>query len=219
MKQLLLVEDDQTLGITLQERLSKEGHAVDWAKTIRDAREFFEKKRYDLLVLDVGLPDGSGLDFARDVKLASNAAVIFLSAMSSAEYRLEGFELGAEDYIPKPFHLKELLLRISKILGAQPSAVLTAGVVTLDPASLAVVFSDGSREFLAKRDFQILRVLVERAPEALSREQILSAVTEEAEGQSGRTIDNAIMRLRQVLKKSEADPIRSVRGIGYQWVG
>lgn len=94
MGNLLLVEDDQSLGATLKERLEKEGHTVTWADSIESAQRSFSQNAFDLLILDIGLPDGSGLDFARSVRISSQVPFLFLTAMNSAEYRLEGDQLG-----------------------------------------------------------------------------------------------------------------------------
>jgi DNA-binding response OmpR family regulator len=232
VSKLLLLEDDESLGQTLTERLSLEHYQVHWAKTRAEAelacgtRGMAEPPRprgivvpFDLLILDIGLPDGSGLDFARDLRFVSSVPIIFLSALSSPEYRLEGFEIGAEDYVPKPFHLKELLLRVRKVLDAHrvPQTVDANGF-SLDVKGLSVVFPDGRREFPAPRDFQLLCMLVENAPKVISREEILAKLWAGESAQTGRTVDNAIVRLRQLLRSIEGDPIRSVRGIGYQFV-
>src|SRR5689334_221910 len=115
MKHLLLVEDDSSLGATLQERLEKEGYSVDWATTQNEAISFLKSRAPDLVILDVGLPDGSGFDLAKKIKSESLVPFIFVTAMTNAEYRLEGYEIGAEEYIPKPFHLKELLIRVKHV--------------------------------------------------------------------------------------------------------
>src|SRR5580700_4895206 len=113
---LLLVEDDQSLGLTLQERLERHGYHVTWAQTIGSARERVKSENFDLIILDLGLPDGSGFDFAREVKKARKAPFIFMTANATAPNRLEGFEIGAEEFIPKPFHLREMFLRIKHVL-------------------------------------------------------------------------------------------------------
>lgn len=223
MFRLLLVEDDASLGATLKERLQKEGYGVEWVKSKHEAGELCnqqgEVSLYDLIILDVGLPDGSGLDLARDLKMSRHMPIIFLSALSSAEYRLEGFELGAEDYIPKPFHLKELLLRIERVLNKEKQpAELVFPDFAVDLAAMAVVFRDGVKEFLQKRDFELLRFLIAESPRVLSRKEILFKVWRNESHQNGRSVDNAVMRLRQVLRRLNCECIRSVRGVGYQWV-
>ena len=116
MTRLLLLEDDQTLGATLKERLELEGYEVVWVESCQSAEESYSQKKFDLIILDIGLPDGSGLEFAKKVRSQSSCPFIFVTAQNSAETRLEGFEIGAEEFIPKPFHLKEMLLRIRHVL-------------------------------------------------------------------------------------------------------
>ena len=106
MKHILLVEDNDSLGSTLQERLQKEGYQVCWVPTLAEAREAFDREVCDIILLDIGLPDGSGFSFAEQVKAKTKVPIVFMTAMSSAENRLQGYELGAEDFIPKPFHLQ-----------------------------------------------------------------------------------------------------------------
>jgi len=217
-KHLLLVEDDPSLGATLQERLQKEGYSVAWSQTQADAETAFKKRAPDLVILDVGLPDGSGFDLARKIKSESHVPFIFVTAMTTAEYRLEGFEIGAEEYIPKPFHLKELLMRVKHVLENHsiPREVLANGH-RIDLLSMSITNPKGDKEFLPARDFKLLKLLIETSPRVISRDEILNQVWGEDKFPSQRTIDNSIVRLRQLLGDSEGNWIRSVRGIGYQW--
>lgn len=225
VKKLLLVEDDLSLGATLQERLAKEGYSVAWARSLAEARREFSATPSHLVILDVGLPDGSGFEFAREIRSHSKVPFLFVTAQNTAEDRLQGYEIGAEEYIPKPFHLKELLIRVKHVLedhvdavsgGASPT-VRCLGK-TIDLAALSVRSEDGKIEYLAARDRDLLALLIERAPQVLSRDEILNAVWGEEKFPSSRTVDNAIVRLRQILGDSEGAVIRSARGIGYQWI-
>jgi len=219
MGNLLLVEDDQSLGETLKERLEKEGHAVSWATTISDAEKLYAQNIFDLLILDIGLPDGSGLDFARSLRVTTQIPFLFLTAMNSAEYRLEGYELGAEDFIPKPFHLKELLLRVNKVLGRKGiNNKINTGTILIDLEQLSVTFADGTVEFPQAKDFKVLKLLIETSPAVVSRDEILQQIWQNDSLSTARTVDNSIVRLRQLLRHGDADHIRSVRGVGYQWI-
>lgn len=218
MSRLLLVEDDNSLGATLCERLQKEGHEVSWVQTLKEARIRFSSVDYELVILDVGLPDGSGFDLAREMKSHKDVPLVFMTAMNSAENRLEGYELGAEEFVPKPFHLRELLLRVSHVLANHvKSARLPIGSVTLDLSRMSIVHESGAEEFIPSRDFQVLRLLIESSPKPVSRDEILNRVWGEDQYPSHRTVDNSIVRLRQLLADKDAEWIRSVRGIGYQW--
>lgn len=225
---LLLVEDDESLGNTLKERLEREGHRVHWVTTKLDAERacglaaggsHSARKGFDLVILDIGLPDGSGLDFARDLRLVSQIPIIFLSAMSSAEYRLEGLETGAEDFIPKPFHLKEFLLRLRRVLDRHDHVSrIDCGRFVIDFQKMAVLFEDGRCEYPSLRDFEVLKLLCTSAPQVVSRSEILKRIASAEQMPTERTIDNSIVRLRQLFRSINADPIRAVRGVGYQWV-
>ena len=213
-KHLLLVEDDPTLGVTLKERLASEGYDVLWAASAAAARTAFEARAtWDLILFDVGLPDGSGFELAAEWK--GKAPFLFVTALSDAEHRLNGFELGAEEYIPKPFHLKELLLRVRHVLENHAvKRTLSVNGAEIDFTAMTVTDARGELQRPAAKDFQLLALLVERAPRVLTRDEILDAVWGKDHLGNTRTVDNAIVRLRGLFS---ASPIRSVRGVGYQW--
>jgi two-component system phosphate regulon response regulator PhoB len=218
LTKLLLVEDDTLLGETLHERLVKEGYDVLWVQSQADGESAVAKQSFDLVLLDVGLPDGSGFDLARRIRASKSVPIVFMTAMNTAEHRLEGYEIGAEEFIPKPFHLKELLLRVRHVLENHAAArAVHVGERTIDFESQAIVTAAGEREFLSARDFQLLKLLVESAPRVVSRDEILDQLFGEDRFPNHRTVDNAVVRLRQALGGGET--IRSVRGIGYQWLG
>src|SRR5437870_2551070 len=160
MKRLLLVEDDRSLGATLRERLLREQYDVAWVETNQRARKKLSEGLWDLVILDIGLPDGSGFELARHIKENTSLPVMFMTALSTAEHRLEGFEIGAEEFIPKPFHLRELLLRVKHVLDNHPvhhRVSCNGRVIDLDTRS--IVQPDGRREHPAARDFELLQLL------------------------------------------------------------
>jgi two-component system phosphate regulon response regulator PhoB len=218
MSRVLLVEDDRPLGKTLAERLAIEGLDVEWVQTYAAALAASRERTWDLAIVDVMLPDGSGFDLAPAIRGRSYTPIMFMTALNSAESRLTGFELGADEYLPKPFHLKEFLLRVRHVLKTQPARrLLTVGSVTIDWDAMAIDRRGDEREFLQVRDYRVLAMLVEAAPRALARSEILDRVWGEQEFPTQRTVDNAIVRLRQALGDADGQLIRSVRGIGYQW--
>lgn len=215
MPRVLLVEDDASLGQTLVERLAKEGHHVEWARSVRDARARLEAHAWDLAIVDVRLPDGSGFGLARELRGRSAMPIMFMTALNSAENRLEGFEIGADEYLPKPFHLKEFLLRVRHVLGRQHARrVVHAAGCDIDLAAMTVTRA-GARVQLQARDCQVLKLLIDAAPRVVPRSEILDRIWGESRFPTPRGIDNAIVRLRQALDSQDA--IRSVRGVGYQW--
>lgn len=222
MSTILLIEDDVSLGSTLTERLQVEGHQVEWTQSKSKALDIISQKSFDLLIIDVGLPDGNGFDVAKIASNSSNSNIIFLTAMNTAEDRLLGFELGAADFVPKPFHLKELLLRVNKVLSTSqvPPKTVSYGTVRIDFESMTLHFEDGKSEQLPARDFKLLELLVSSTPKVLSREEIMQKLWSKWGNEadtSPRTIDNAVVRLRGLLRKGQAEFIHSVRGVGYQW--
>jgi len=220
MKRLLLVEDDRSLGATLHERLLREKYDVAWVETKQSALAKLNEGLWDLVILDIGLPDGSGFELARHIKSNATLPVMFMTALSTAEHRLEGFEIGAEEFIPKPFHLRELLLRVQHVLENHPvfHKVICRGR-TIDLDNRAIVQPDGAREHPAARDFELLQLLITSSPRVISRNQILDVLWGEDKFLNQRTIDNMVVRLRQTLGDTESTCIRSVRGVGYQWCG
>ncbi len=218
MARVLLVEDDPSLGRTLTERLEKEHLDVTWAQTVAAAEGALDRERWDLAILDVKLPDGSGFGLARRIKRSSLTPVMFMTALNSAENRLEGFEIGADEYLPKPFHLKEFVLRVRHVLATQrvPDVLQLHGR-TIDLGALTIVTPDGEKSFLQVRDGRVLKLLIAAAPNIVDRSEILDRVWGRDQFPTPRAVDNAIVRLRQALGDDGGRFIRSVRGIGYQW--
>jgi DNA-binding response OmpR family regulator len=220
MKRLLLVEDDRSLGATLHERLLREKYDVVWVETKQRALKKLDEGVWDLVILDIGLPDGSGFELARHVKEKKRLPIMFMTALSTAEHRLEGFEIGAEEFLPKPFHLKELLLRVAHVLDRHPvRRQASCNGRTVELESRSIVQPDGRREIPAARDFDLLQLLIDSSPAVVSRNQILDELWGEDKFLNQRTIDNMIVRLRQMLGDTSGGCIRSVRGVGYQWCG
>lgn len=219
MRQILLVEDDRSLGETLKERLSKE-YKVFWAQSVQSAKDTLaEEKGLDLVILDVGLPDGTGFDVAEYIRTHDlHPLFIFLTAQADAEARLKGFEVGAEEFIPKPFHLKELLLRVKHVLDQHSvQSEIKVEEVVINFTTMSVKKPSGELEYPPVTDLKILQLLIERSPKAVSRDEIINEVWGIDKYPSHRTIDNTMVRLRQLIGEKGESYIRSVRGVGYQW--
>jgi len=217
-KKILLIEDDPTLGESLRTRLARD-YDILWLNTF--ARAFQEIKvgrMFDLAILDVGLPDGNGFDLALALRSSGRTPLIFLTAQSDAESRLRGFEIGADEYIPKPFHLKELLIRIEHVLKSHvPSKQIELSQIIIDFSAMSVRKKNGENILPALTDLKVLQLLIDHSPKVLSRNQIIDAVWGVDENASHRTVDNIVVRLRQLLGEEDKNKIRSVRGVGYQW--
>lgn len=225
---LLVVEDEKNVGLTVVERLTKENYDVTWAHNCEEAKLEISRRHFDLALLDVGLPDGNGFDLAVLVrKNHPSTSIIFLTAFGSSEDRVRGLELGAEDYVVKPFHFKELLLRIenglrrARYLGDSqygPEGVRIGRALIHFPRYEAEV--DGKAQTISQREAALLKLLLDRKGAVVSRDEILDQVWSENEFPTARTVDNFIMRLRRLVEIDPEEPviIRSVRGVGYQLV-
>ena len=223
VSKILLVEDERNVGSTLTERLSKEGFEVNWAMSVAEAKEELKGSAFDLCVLDIQLPDGSGFEVARLVREEyRSTSIVFLTAFGEADQRVKGLELGAEDYVVKPFHLKELILRIKNSLKRSAYLRQSTGPVRLGRAviyfSRYEVEREGKLQPLSQKECALLKLLVDRRGQVVSRDEILDEVWSKSEFPTSRTIDNFIMRLRRMIEDDPETPlvIRSVRGVGYQ---
>lgn len=220
---LLVVEDDSNLGSTLVERLEREGHTVRWARSLRQARQELADGRFDLALLDVGLPDGSGFTLGEEVRARHpGTAVIFLTALGDPHQRVHGLELGAEDYVVKPFHFHELVLRLENALRRRRHWDKVPGRVTVGRASIDFSAMEaevgGKNTPLGAREAALLRFLIARRGTVVSRDEILDEVWSRDEYPTPRTVDNFIVRLRRIIEDDPEHPtvLRTVRGAGYQ---
>ncbi|MFN7995083.1 MAG: response regulator transcription factor [Bryobacteraceae bacterium] len=221
MKKILLVEDDADLFGLLKYNLEKEGFAMTGSTTGKGALELCRQTRPDLILLDIMLPDYDGLEICKAVRKDLDLAgtpIIFLTARASETDRIVGLELGANDYVVKPFFVRELIARIKLQFRNQtsPARVLEAGGLQLDRSSCQVRLH-GTALNLTATEFRLLEFLMSRPGVVFSREQLLNAVWGQDRAITDRAVDVYVLRLRQ---KVEADPtsptlIHSVRGFGY----
>lgn len=223
---ILVVEDERNVAETLRERLQRAGFEVTHAATAARARAAIAAEPVHLVLLDVGLPDGSGFDLAPQLRAAApRAAIIFLTAHGNPEDRVRGLELGADDYMTKPFLFRELLLRIEKCLKRAEDLADLPGDMrgTLRIGRARVDFEryaaqvDGQWQALTHKECAVLRLLASRVGKAVSRDEILDRAWSADEFPTSRTVDNFIVRLRKLVENDASDPqiIRSIRGVGY----
>jgi DNA-binding response OmpR family regulator len=222
-KKIAVIEDDADLFALLKYNLSKEGFAVVGAQTGRGAAELCRREKPDLVLLDIMLPDADGLEICKSIRAHAELAhipVIFLTARASETDRIVGLELGANDYIVKPFFVRELLARIKIQFRGQTTAgrLLRAASLELDRSSCEVRL-DGSPLTLTATEFRLLEFLMSRPGVVFSREQLLDSVWGHDRAVTDRTVDVYILRLRQKIEADPANPalIRSVRGFGYSF--
>jgi DNA-binding response OmpR family regulator len=222
-KRIVLIEDDTDLYALLKYNLEKEGFSLAGSQTGRGALDLCRRVRPDLVLLDIMLPDSDGLDICKGIRNDTELAqtpIIFLTARASETDRIVGLELGANDYIVKPFFIRELIARIKLQFRTQtaPARVLKAGSVELDRSSCQVKLA-GEPLALTATEFRLLEFLMTRPGVVFSREQLLNAVWGQDRAITDRTVDVYILRLRQKIERDPAAPrlIHSVRGFGYSF--
>jgi DNA-binding response OmpR family regulator len=222
MKKIVLIEDDADLYSLIQYNLEKEGFTMAGAQTGKGAIDLCRRERPDLIILDIMLPDSDGLEICRAIRNHPELApvpVIFLTARASETDRIVGLELGANDYIVKPFFIRELIARIKIHFRGQPPAtkILRSGDLELDRARCRVHLN-GGEVTLTATEFRLLEFLMSRPGVVFSREQLLDAVWGHDRAVTDRTVDVYILRLRQKIEAAEESTfIRSVRGFGYSF--
>jgi DNA-binding response OmpR family regulator len=223
MKKIMLIEDDADLFALLKYNLEKEGFQMVGAQTGKGAVEFCRRERPDLVILDIMLPDSDGLDICKGIRSHTEVAhipVIFLTARASETDRIVGLELGANDYIVKPFFVRELIARIKIQFRSQqqPARTLQIGGLNLDRSSCRVTLQ-GAALSLTATEFRLLEFLMTRPSVVFSREQLLDSVWGHDRAVTDRTVDVYILRLRQKIEQDPTNPlyIRSVRGFGYSF--
>lgn len=227
-KRILVVEDEEALLDGLQLNLVLEGYEVITAVDGSQGLEQFRKGRYDLIILDVMLPEINGFDVCQTIRLEdSSTPILFLSARGSAEDRVQGLKTGADDYLVKPFNLEELLLRVKILLQrsggnsikSESDKYVIAGK-QVDFKSYAICDGDKKVYDLSQKEAKLLKLLIDKRGEAVSREYILDRVWGFDVYPTTRTIDNFILTFRKVFEEDSRNPkhFLSIRGVGYKFV-
>ncbi len=220
MTRILLVEDDKGIVSNLTEYLSKEGYEVKGASGQKDALKLVENEKFDLVLLDISLSDGNGFSVCKAIKSDYNIPVIFLTASGDEYSTVTGFELGADDYIAKPFRPRELVSRIKNILrltgGANSVILLDNIMVDIDKG---IVSKNGKDLHLSALEYRLLLVFLGNRGIVLSRTQLLDAIWDIAgDFVNDNTLTVYIKRLREKLEEDPQNPeiIKTVRGLGYK---
>jgi len=226
-KHILLVEDEEHLLKTIQLNLELEGYSVTPAITGIEALKEFRKNNSDLVILDVMLPEINGFDVCEEIrKENTQIPVLFLTAKSSSSDRIQGLKLGADDYLTKPFNLEELLLRVQILIrrnippvAEKPLEIYTFGDNEINFVNYEIKGVDHQKIEISKREISLLKLLVKRKGEVVSREEILDEVWGADVFPSSRTIDNYILAFRKYFEKNQKEPLyfHSIRGVGYKF--
>ena len=218
---IFLLEDDEAIGVALTYSLQNEGYTVTLAKSIAEAQSIINTNTFSLYILDLTLPDGSGYDICRAVKEQGDYPVIFLTAYDDEANVVMGFDLGADDYIAKPFRLKELLARIKSVL-RRYSKESADGIIQIHNVRVntneARVFKNSEEVILTAMEYRLLLTLLNNRGAVLTRNKLLEEIWDiEGDFVNDNTLTVYIKRLRDKIEDNPADPqiIKTVRGMGY----
>jgi DNA-binding response OmpR family regulator len=221
---ILVVDDESTILETVEHKLRKEGHTVFTAPTAEEGMRVYKLVKPDLLLLDVMLPGRSGFEFAQIVRRDSQVPIIFLTARTAERDRVEGLELGGDDYIVKPFSLAEMAARVKSVLrrsrtGEASVDVVESGNLRIDPRTHVATVE--SREVaLSPKEFALLHFLASHPGQVFTRDTLLDRVWGQDAYVSSRTVDVHVRWLREHIEPEPSQPVRllTVRGVGYKFV-
>lgn len=225
-QKILLVEDEESLLDVIKLNLELEGYDVTSVSNGKVAMHEIRNNRFDLVILDVMLPEMDGFSICQAVRLDNNQVpILFLTAKSSSEDRVFGLKIGGDDYLSKPFNLEELLLRVQLLLKRNSGStskqddVLKFGNCEVNFISYEVKGYDGKRHQITKREILLLKLLAQRSNEVVSREEILEKIWGEDVSTTSRTIDNYIVAFRKYFEENAKEPkyFHSIRGVGYRF--
>lgn len=218
---LFVLEDDAAIGMGLSYSLKNEGYDVTVAKNVKSAYEILNKETFSLYILDLTLPDGSGYDVCREIKKSGDFPVIFLTAYDDEVNVVMGLELGADDYISKPFRVKELLARIKSVLRRyskdSPDRIVSVGSIKVN-TNEAKIYKNGAEIILTAMEYKLLLIFINNRGKVLSRQRLLEDIWDVAgDFVNDNTLTVYIKRLRDKIEEDPAKPqiIKTVRGLGY----
>jgi two-component system, OmpR family, catabolic regulation response regulator CreB len=220
MRKILLVEDEPSIADNIVYALKTEGFAPTWCQIGYDALAKLKQESFDLVILDVGLPDVNGFELCKTIRATSAVPVMFVTARKDEIDKVVGLEIGADDYVVKPFTPRELTARIKAILRRTDSALSPiselAPVFAIDEERCEIRYHGTPLE-LSRYEFRLLKVLIQKPGRVYSREQLMELAWEEPDAALDRTVDAHIKMLRAKLRRVRAgeDPIRTHRGLGY----
>jgi two-component system OmpR family response regulator len=213
---VLLIEDDHVLGAAIRDHVLSSGHAVDWMQRIDDARLALAGVAYELVLLDLNLPDGRGLDLLKDLRSAGNTVpVIITTAQDQVAVRIEGLNSGADDYLVKPFDLAEMGARIAAVArryGGNPAPEIVSAGVTID-LSRRIASVDGKKAGLTAREWAVLERLLARRGGIVTKSEIEDSLYAFGAEVESNAVEVYVSRLR---KKLGRDFVQTIRGLGYQ---
>lgn len=230
MGKILLLEDDKSLNRGISFKLKNEGFEVETAFCIGEAKNIFDNNKIDLIITDIGLPDGSGFDFCEEIRKISNVYIIMLTALDEEFNAVMGYEIGADDYVTKPFSLAILVSKVKAFMKRAGNDekektsenILISEDIEFDYGDYTLILNreDTEKVQLTKTEGKLLKLLMENAMNIIQKEQILDILWD----MDGNFVDDntVAVYMRRLRKKVEKDPsepifIKNIRGIGYKW--
>lgn len=226
MIKILLVEDDMAITVGVEYALKKEGFSIASAKNIKEAKEKLNNEPFNLMLLDVLLPDGSGYDLCKEIRASdSNLPIIFMTACDEEVNVVLGLDLGGDDYIVKPVRIKELVSRINavlrrnKVISSDPSRKIQTGNIVIEPLKFKI-FKSSKEITLTSMEYKLILLFIENKGNVLSRNKIIEKLWDiEGNFVDENTLNVYIKRLREKVEDNIKEPeyIKTVRGLGYRW--
>jgi two-component system alkaline phosphatase synthesis response regulator PhoP len=226
MSRILLVEDEEHLADAILLNLELENHQVVWVNNGKKALDAFKSERFDLILLDVMLPEIDGFTVCETIRLENGQIpILMMTAKGASSDRINGLKIGADDYLVKPFDLEELLLRVNKLLKRSIETTkeelqnYSIGKCNVDFKSFEITDTKNEKQILSKKEIMLLKLLIEKEGHVVSRQEILEKVWGYDVYPSTRTIDNFILAYRKYFETNPKEPkhFHSVRGVGYKF--
>lgn len=230
MGKILLLEDDKSLNRGISFKLKKEGFEVETAFCIGEAKNIFDNNKIDLIITDIGLPDGSGFDFCEEIRKISNVYIIMLTALDEEFNAVMGYEIGADDYVTKPFSLAILVSKVKAFMKRARNDekektsenILISEDIEFDYGDYTLILNreDTEKVQLTKTEGKLLKLLMENAMNIIQKEQILDILWDiDGNFVDDNTVAVYMRRLRKKVEKDPSEPIfiKNIRGIGYKW--
>ena len=230
MGKILLLEDDKSLNRGISFKLKKEGFEVETAFCIGEAKNIFDNNKIDLIITDIGLPDGSGFDFCEEIRKISNVYIIMLTALDEEFNAVMGYEIGADDYVTKPFSLAILVSKVKAFMKRAGNNekektsenILVSEDIEFDYGDYTLILNreDTEKVQLTKTEGKLLKLLMENAMNIIQKEQILDILWDmDGNFVDDNTVAVYMRRLRKKVEKYPSEPIfiKNIRGIGYKW--
>lgn len=223
---ILLIEDDVAVGSSFQYALNRKGNNVDWAKNLNDGEKFLSFKKYDVVLLDIMLPDGNGLDFCNKIRAFVQAPIIFVTACDDEGDIINGLEIGGDDYITKPIRINELIARINAVVRRGNMTIKKSDENQIRTGNIKIFYKEYKAYIeneeiqLTPMEFKLIMHLISNHKQVVTKEQLLEKIWD-VKGSfiDANSLNVYVKRLREKIEEDAKNPryIKTVRGIGYRW--